>query len=163
MTYINGDTRIRQICHKILAEDSLLPKQDTTYCNFAVFRILEYFGLQWNFWNEKEKRIMLANEMCEMMASKYIEVPINEVNKTPNFLMLSGWKNDNGHGHVAVIYPTKVNATSRKWLNIEVPMVANVGKYNGIIGLNYAFAEKPKIYLIAEIPAMQWDERNDFI
>lgn len=153
MNKVSGAERIRRICHKILSDDGLNPNRDITYCNFAVYKILHHFNLHNNFWNEKEKRIMLANEMVDVLESKYIKMPIKEVWDNPNLLLVAGWKNPIGHGHICVIYPSKEHIFSNKW-QMEVPLVCNVGFENRIMGLNYAFAERPNIYLISEIEAI---------
>ncbi len=50
------------------------------------------------------------------------------------------------HGHVAVIVPEKM-AFSGKWKKM-VPVCANVGKKNGIMGVNFAFGEEPEYFAL---------------
>ena len=161
MTYIDGAERIREEIHKILSNMSYKRKDNTTYCNMATFDILERFGLQRNFWDKEEKRIMLANEMCEVLDKTYIHIGC-DCDKFPelinsNFLMIASWKNDNGHGHIAPIYPSRTRVFSNKWKK-NVPLVGNVGYENGVMGLNWAFPEEPKIYIIGEIDRWDIDE-----
>jgi len=142
MTTIN---RIRIACHKILAIPTLLP-DDKTYCNIGTFMILRELGLHNDF--VKDKSIMLANEMYEMLKEKYVRVPIERVFKD----LLSGkvfvaCLPNKPHGHIAIIYPHDTKVFSLKW-NISVPLCANIGKENGIIGLNWAFAEMPDLFEI---------------
>lgn len=161
MQYIESEDVIRYHCHKILSDDSLLNKNCVTFCNIAVFDMLEYFNLQWNFWNLSEKRIMLANEMCDVLKNKYIKVSYEDAIREKCNLYIAALKNPIGHGHVAIIYPSDTVVFSKKW-DCKVPLVCNVGKTNGVMGLNWAFSDKPDIYFISKINKRAKDERyND--
>ncbi len=50
------------------------------------------------------------------------------------------------HGHVAVVVP-KPMVMSGKWKKM-VPTCANVGKKNGIMGINHAFGDEPEYFAL---------------
>jgi hypothetical protein len=47
-----------------------------------------------------------------------------------------------------VVYPFPGAYTSGKWRRTDVPCVANVGKDNGVMPLNWAFGAAPQLYLV---------------
>lgn len=144
--------RLRYVIHKYLNDQSLYKKEIQggdliTYCNIGVYSILEEFGKHSQFWNGK--RIMLANEMVEVLESKFKPVDYDHDFLTPH-IYVAGCRNPNGHGHVAVIYPSKAKIFSVKW-GIVVPLCANIGKFNGVESLNWCFSDIPDIYDLGEI------------
>lgn len=52
------------------------------------------------------------------------------------------------HGHVTKILP-RMTIYSSKW-EASVPFCANVGKSNGIVGVNWAFATMPDFFMLKE-------------
>lgn len=55
---------------------------------------------------------------------------------------------DTPHGHVAKVLP-KMTVYSNKW-GCSVPLLCNVGKSNGIVGANWAFATMPDFFMLKE-------------
>ena len=117
-------------CNLVIDYPLLKPRNNKTYCNFGVDGILRLLGINC-FWNDKKKRLMLANEMfLEMVESEHWkEIPLKvSINNTGLVVLASlGIK----HGHIAVVYPTGTTK-SEKWKCV-VPLVANIGKENGYI------------------------------
>lgn len=126
------------------------PKKGITYCNIAMFKLVQ--GLGFNlFWNEKADRPMMANEMIAYMDtspckfSKFFDPMMAYRYANEGHLVISGLKGI-PHGHVAAIYPKQELHTSGT-LKTQVPFIANCGKKNGIIALSYAYTEIPNFYL----------------
>ena len=145
MTKIN---KIRLACHKILAVPTLLP-DDKTYCNIGTFMILRELGIHNDF--VKDNSIKLANEMYDVLKEKYTKVSLDRVFKD----ILTGkvfvaCLHGKPHGHIALIYPHSTQVYSIKW-NVSVPLCANFGRENGVMGLNWAFSELPDLFEIGEV------------
>lgn len=144
--------KLAAICEETINEPSLLGRKGTTYCNIAVQRISEFFGFH-GF------RGLLANDMYKVClnSDRWSLLKIFRVDKKTfsdcliaqsramngNFVVAA--KRGSGNGHIAVVYPGKM-AYSGKW-GEDVPLVANVGKKNGIMGANYAFKERPEFFI----------------
>lgn len=159
MDRIQGADRIRLACHKVLADKSLLKKQDTTYCNFGIFRILSEFDKQMYFWNKEANRIMLANEMYDKLNSSNISIGLDsDIFYNSNSIFIACTKGIK-HGHIAIIYPSYSRVYSTKW-GKKAPLVANIGHINGVMGLNWAFAEEPKIFYFCDIKDIDNAENN---
>ena len=60
--------------------------------------------------------------------------------------VIAAQTNPTGSGHVALILPLPL-VSSGKW-GKSVPQCANVGKTNGIMGVNHAFATEPEYYAL---------------
>jgi len=133
-------------------------KISKTYCNLAVYQFCQYLHLPKEiFYNKKKKRIMTANEMydfakekndCFLDISKLINISFTNVCNyviTHTDRIIFAIIKQNPHGHIAPIFPNEEIKFSAKW-NCLVPMVANVGKEQNIMGLNYAFADKPDFF-----------------
>jgi len=60
-------------------------------------------------------------------------------------MVISAQTNPTGSGHVALILPLPLVA-SGKW-GKSVPQCANVGRTNGIMGVNHAFATEPEYFV----------------
>ncbi len=142
--------KIRLVCHQVLANPGYLATPGKTYCNIAFYEIMKKFNLHNHFFNTKEKRIMMANEIMDSLINKFPKVHIEDVKQKiieGKQIFVAGIK-ENPHGHITVIYPVKSFVYSAKW-KLEVPLCANVGIENAIMGLNYAFKNIP---LFFEIP-----------
>ena len=143
---------IRSACAAVLSNASFNPKPDgTTWCNFAVHHILNRFSYGSLVWDEKRERPMLANYMADKLESTCRELTFNEAFQKANSgaLVVAALKMP-GHGHVAVLYPFPGRYTSGKWGRADIPCVANVGKDNGVMPLNWAFGTKPRLWLVAD-------------
>lgn len=144
---------VRIACHKVLADRSLLPIGNVTFCNIGFVRILMELNSQnlHYFVDDRTKKPFLANSIVEILDKNFETIDINTLLKNiifSNTIYVAGIKGEK-HGHVAVVYPMYSFVYSQKF-KTTVPLVANIGKINGIMGLNYAFSEMPKIYVIKE-------------
>lgn len=128
------------------------PKKGMTYCNIAMFRIIQ--GLNFNrFWHEKAERPMMANEMIDYMNSHPLEFsklfnPITAYDMANNGYLVIAALSGIPHGHVTAIYPKQDLYTSGT-LKAQVPYCCNVGpkKGFGIVPLSYAFREIPDFFI----------------
>jgi hypothetical protein len=139
--------KIRLACHKVLSDESLLPRNNETFCNIGAGRILEMLGYN-DF--KRGNEYLMANEMYDILNSKYEKVDLDYCRLS----IVSGnifvaCQKGNPHGHITVIYPVITLSYSSKW-RCAVPLVANIGACNGVISLSFAFAQMPNIYLIGE-------------
>jgi len=124
-----------------------------TMCNWGVNKICETMGYH-GFKNpgNRIKPVMLANEMHDFMLKENIkwirDSPVKAVGHAKKNCIAIASSKGKKHGHVAVVYPGPL-VYSNKW-NKEVPLVANIGKLNGILGANWAFNNEPDFFLLVE-------------
>ena len=150
METIDKVNKIKLVCHKVLANPNLLPREGKTYCNVGSALILDELGYTTFVRNQETKEPFIANEMCHIFDKSFERVDITKcIELIDKGLIFVACQEGNPHGHICVIYPSKTTTFSKKWSMI-VPLVANIGKVNEVCGLNFAFSELPKIYLIGE-------------
>lgn len=133
-------TRLKALCDR--AVKKYTPDGDVTYCNSAVNFICVELGY-------KGFRGLVANEMVDVMRKSpdFALVTPDDAQKLANDgrLVIAGIKEDE-HGHVAVCYPGGEVTRSGKWRE-NAPLIANVGKTNGVFNANWGFGlEAPKYY-----------------
>ena len=121
-----------------------MPKGGITWCNKAVDRICAYLGYA-------EFHGMMANGIikhCQVSGdfSPLLITSATALAKAGR-IVIAGQEGQ-VHGHVAIVYPGR-DIYSGKW-QVYVPQVANVGKSNGIMGVNYAFPAPPEFYILKE-------------
>lgn len=133
-------TKLKRICDAVVKAPTLQAKDGFTYCNMAVQLICKHMGYD-GFEG------LLANQIYEKCDTEFKKV---DPKWAAEFAATGGVAiaavRGSPHGHVAVVYPGPTTY-SNKWKQ-EVPLVANVGKTNGVIGANWSFREKPSYYLI---------------
>jgi hypothetical protein len=92
-------------------------------------------------------RGMVANDMVALMSKSpdFARVAPASAQNLANDgrLVIAGIKGDD-HGHVAVCHPGEL-FYSRKWRQ-DCPIVANVGRTNGIMSASWAFSDEPGYY-----------------
>lgn len=130
---------LKALCDEAVSNPAFAPRDGKTYCNFAARFISEgpgFFGLPVN---------TLANGMIAILelAPEWREDSLDlahshAVRGRLAFVALS----DEPHGHIAAVYPAPM-AESGSW-GQKVPMIANVGKVNGIMRLSGAFRAADK-------------------
>jgi hypothetical protein len=135
---------IRDLCKE--ARDRFTPESDgTTYCNMGVNHVA--MGLDYGKFAKK-----LANEMVQIMErnAEWAEISAECAKRLADDgrFVVAG-RQDDPHGHVAVVLPNEKLIRSNKW-NGLCPTVSNVGKENWICGANYAFSRMPKYYVWIE-------------
>ncbi len=148
--------KLKEIMDLVRNNPAYLPTRDKngvliTFCNENAFHVAQSLVLNL-FWNEKENRVMLANEMYDYMDS----TPVRFSKFTDH---LAAWDIANkgylvyaaqqgeAHGHICPIYPNQSLETSGKW-GVQVPVCSNVGAKNAVFGVNYAFADPPTYYMV---------------
>lgn len=115
---------------------------DTTYCNVAVHHIAAAMGYT-GF------RGMIANDMVDHMSKSPDFAKVSPVAAqalaNDGKLVVSGIRGD-AHGHVAVCYPGEL-FYSKKWRQ-DCPIIANVGKTNGVMSASWGFegAKEPAYF-----------------
>ena len=153
---------IRRACAKALTNERFEPTVDgTTWCNYGVHAILTCLGLGDLVWEQRWGRPMMANDMAEKLSGCCRELTFDEAFTKANegAVIIAALKMPN-HGHVAVVYPFPGRYTSGKWHRADVPCVANIGKDNGVMPLNWAFGAKPQLWLVAE-PGIDKGENDE--
>ncbi len=133
-------TDLKGACDQVVADPELAPRGGKTYCNVAARRVASAMGFQ--------MEVMLANAMIEYLAknpswkeASLEDAAAHAVLGKLAFVALS----EEPHGHLAPLYPSPA-AESGSW-GQKVPIIANVGKTNGIMRLSGAFkaADKGKL------------------
>lgn len=128
---------LRDILDRLIKHPKLQPANGKTYCNLFVTWACEEYGA-----TDFEGK--LANEICDILfkSKSWRCVEGETANKIANNggLCIAAQKNK-PHGHVCIVYPGAM-VWSTKW-GLECPVVANVGKRNGVMGCNWAFAKEP--------------------
>lgn len=127
-----------------------------TDCNRFVHYVCDRFGYK-NFVPLGQRLPMLANSMFRYMESngdEWFEVDGANAQRLANMggLVVAAQENLNGHGHVCVVRPGTLTY-SGKWLDSEVPKVANVSVPNLCRidrGANYAFSDKPQYFVLRD-------------
>lgn len=128
---------LRAECNKVLSDNTLVTQDITgdgkpeTFCNWAAQRISMAMGC-WDF----RHQIDTAARMVEIMKEKWrlLDSP-----KAAHYRALHGGELviAGAGNHVAVIYPAPMQLSPS--LGVWVPMVANVGKTNGLMRVSSAF------------------------
>lgn len=133
---------LQRACESVILDPSLKPIFDLdtgelakSFCNIAVTRVCEEYGIT-------AFRGLMANEICDYMDKHWKEINGRQANGLANdgVICIAGQK-EAGHGHVALVYPGAM-VWSAKW-KYECPTLASVGKRNGVMGANWAFAKAP--------------------
>ena len=143
---------IRRACAKVLAQEKYEQLADgTTFCNIALHAILTELDMGAVVWDYERQRPMLANYIADKMENLCKELTFNEAFTKANegSVVIAAMKMPY-HGHVALVYPFPGRYTSGKWKRADVPCVANIGKENGIMPLNWAFGGTPRLWLLAD-------------
>ena len=144
---------VRRACAAVLAQEKYERLADgTTFCNMAVHEILTALRLP-AFCidpDTENKRPYLANDLAEKLETSCRELNFEEAHRLAldGAVILAALKMPE-HGHVAVVYPAQYMAFSAKWGRGDIPFVANVGKDNGVMPLNWAFGARPRLWLVA--------------
>jgi len=142
---------IKRACAKILAEEKYEQLADgTTFCNTALHAILRELGLVDYVWDQVNRRPMMANDIAEKLENTCKELGFDDAFQKVNdgAIVIAAMKLPN-HGHVALLYPFPGLYTSGKWKRGDLPCVANIGKDNGVMPLNWAFGAKPRLWLVS--------------
>ncbi len=120
--------KLRALCDEAVSNPAFAPRDGKTYCNLAARFVAEgmgFFGFPMN---------ILANEMIHFLAShpdwredSVERAHVHAMRGGLAFLVLEEYP----HGHIPAIYPAPMEP-SGTW-GEDVPMLANVGRTNGIM------------------------------
>lgn len=141
--------RLRRICESVVKDPHLLGVGSITHCNEAVYRICRQFSGYEGFYDKKRQDIITANEMCDLMSaggewSKCDGKWANEYAMSGGLAVAA--QKAEGHGHVAVVFPSSM-MKSGSW-GKDVPMLANVGKTNGVMPASKCFTSEPSYFVL---------------
>lgn len=125
-----------------------------TDCNRFVNFVCQKMGYH-NFVPIGQRLPMLANSMYRYMVShpeEWHEVEGSEAQDFANrgYIVIAAQENPIGSGHVCIVRPGTLTY-SGKWLDSEVPKVANVSIPNLCRidrGANFAFSDKPQYFVL---------------
>ena len=140
---------VKRACEYILSKKGLEMKPDgTTFCNWGLRDMLAELGLERHV---SERGITLrANDIVGRLEDTCRQLTFSEAFEEANKggVVIAGLRMPE-HGHVALVYPFPAKFASGKWGRTDIPCVANIGKENGVMPLNWAFGAKPLLFLLA--------------
>lgn len=137
-----------EACCQVFGNETLWPKGDETYCNFAVQDVAHYFGCL-------ELDDKTADEMCSFMetSQSWQEIPMKDAQFTANHgsLVIAAATSQvlgQKHGHVCVIRPGQ-EKYSGHW-DQSAPACMNLGRAGTCSiskTVNYAFVPEPRFFV----------------
>ena len=140
---MDARTKLMDLCDSVLIDPDLIPRDGKTYCNTAAYKICFNYG--YDLYDPNRKDLMMANEIEAWVRSNWAKITGLKANRLANEGKIAmAAQKGTPHGHIAIIYPGAM-VYSGKWAK-EVPVVANVGARNGVMGCNYAFKTEPAYY-----------------
>ena len=139
--------RLKRICDSVVADPYLVAVDQgdklKTFCNLSVYRICRQFASNNDFDG------LLANQIFDYCATsdKWAKVdgPWAAEFAQSGGLAIAAQK-EKGHGHCAVVYPAPM-IRSPSW-GKDVPVIANVGKTNGIMACSRGFKTEPSYFVL---------------
>lgn len=129
-----------KFCSKVVSNPAFQARGNETYCNFGL-RLIAEARFNYDGFNN-----LNANAICDKVAKEWRKVSAEEAQRMSVTSMVIAAQKGTAHGHVAFVVPEPL-VKSGKW-NKSIPQVANVGKTNGIMGVNFAFATEPDYYCV---------------
>lgn len=151
MKYEQNPRELKKILDGVLEMGEFKPREGKTYCNLAIRKIVVLLGLDL-FYDEDKKRVMLANEMFDYIHSAKSQFGRVDTGEDAAKLATSGIlvvaaQKMGGHGHIAAVYPGKSMENSASWGKL-VPMLANIGKKNGVMRASLCFKDEPEYWCV---------------
>jgi hypothetical protein len=122
----------------IVKNPAFQPRNGSTFCNFATQLIAEgIFGTD-------SLNGLTANQIHAKISKEWRKVSAEDaVNFAKHSFVIASQAGEK-HGHVATVLPLPM-VSSGKW-GPAVPVCANVGVKNGIMGVNFAFSSEPEYF-----------------
>lgn len=124
----------------LVKDPSLAPANGETFCNIGVYRISKLYSVP-DFKLNKSGDPPMADVMCTIMAASpdFFATDAKGANNAANAgsLVIASHPYD-GHGHVAVVYPSPEMYYSPSWKK-EVPFLANIGHRVGVLPTSECF------------------------
>ena len=123
-----------------------------TFCDFFVSGVVKLGFEYTGFINPLTGEAYLADKMVDIMQSsdewmKEVSGNMAQFHANQGALVVAGWINPDGHGHVCIVRPG-IEVFSGHW-NKNAPRVANVGKD---VFINedaaYAFIDEPSYFVL---------------
>jgi hypothetical protein len=131
---MDENNHLKALCDAAVSAPEFQPKDGVTHCNQAVRSIA--LGMGYTGFAPDE----LATHMIGFMAASPDWEAVN-MEHAAQFAqagrMVVACMVEQSHGHVAVLYPAPMQQSGS--LGYEVPMIANVGKTNGVMRASQAF------------------------
>ena len=127
---------LKEVCDEIVADKSLQPVKDSagkiieTHCNFGAERVAVAMGCHEldGINADAQYRVMDANESGRWRKVSGSEATIHALGGGLAFAAMTSEQLKEDHGHIAAIYPAGMQWSGS--LAKDVPMVANVGKFD---------------------------------
>ena len=131
-----------------------------TFCNFAVDYVAQRMGYKGFNYNGAP---YMADRICSVLLADWLELDGEQAHRlaASGVLCIAAQSSaeiraaairlnkpalkDARHGHIAVVYPAPRMVQSASWRK-EVPLLANVGRKNGILGASQCFPAEPKYF-----------------
>lgn len=132
-----------------------------TYCNMALDFIAR--RMAYNGFHNANGAALLADNICSVLLRDWLAIDGEQAHRLAGSGVLciaamssadirAAAENLNKpalknarHGHIAVVYPAPRMVQSASWRK-EVPLLANVGRKNGVYGASQCFPAEPKYY-----------------
>jgi len=135
---------LKEICDRTAADISLAPRTTggitVTFCNVAFRHIAQALGCA-DF-----PASLCANDMIGLISKNWIRADAGQAQRAALAGRLAAaCKKGNTHGHIAAVYPAPMQYSGTFGKN--VPLVANVGRQNGIMRVSQAFSAEPDYYI----------------
>lgn len=136
---------LKESCDSALAAPELTPCLGSdgklrTFCNLAVARICAEMGYS-GFAG------LTANEITRKCRREWLSVSGRDAFRlaAKDALCVAALELPR-HGHAAVVYPAQAMADSPSWRK-AVPLLANVGRVNGIMRASQCFPSEPEYFV----------------
>lgn len=131
---------LKEACYSVLAMKDLAPSADgkTTWCNQGVRRIFLAMGK--DIFGENE---LSHDQISKMLTDKRFSLisGMDAHHKAMAGYLVVAAKFYKPTSHVAVVFPADKMGFSGHW-NKDVPMLANIGKKNGVFPCSECFPVK---------------------
>lgn len=144
---------LKDFCDEAIAKFPPLVDAETgqikyTYCNVGVDYIARRMGCD-DF--HGPAGVFLADKICNILSKGWINITSDDAFSLAKqgTLIVAGLSSKElraTHGHVTIVYPAENMLYSGSWKKL-VPMLANVGKINGVLKASQCFPIEPKYYL----------------
>lgn len=128
--------KLKNVCNAVVTDKKFEAKNGETYCNFAFWEVAAEMGYE-----EFRAKKMTANQIIrhieESNGWRKTEPEVAHAFARNGGLAVAGKKYPK-HGHIAAVFPTSAMLFSGS-LNKYVPVLANVGRTNGIMKASECF------------------------
>ena len=136
---------LKDICESVVSDSDFAPSGGKTHCNAASLLIAQTMGCA-EFDHGIGEEPLLADAMIGLMESNSSgkwkavngsQAAIHALGGGLAFAAKPSFALGDAHGHIAAIFPLGMQWSNS--LKKDVPLVANVGRLNGILKVSQAF------------------------